>query len=359
MNIQEATARYEAWLRQQIPLLPADVRLKHRRMAESPFPFLRATFYRWAQLWPRICPELARAPRVLGVGDLHAENFGTWRDTEGRLIWGVNDFDEVAPMPYTNDLVRLAASASLAIRENDLSCNSASACEAMLIGYKECIKKGGEPFVLAERHGWLREMATNKLRDPTAFWQKLTGLPSVRTAVPPAIKSILREALPEKNLAFRIVHRQAGLGSLGRRRFTALAFWDGGWIAREAKELRASAWLWPASSSEKSILYQKAIKQAIRVPDPYVFVRGHWLIRRLAPYCSRIELSSLPKTKDELKLFHAMGWETANIHLGTKWAIREIIKHLRKQPANWLRRATQAMTKTIIADWKMWAGRSG
>jgi len=31
---------------------------------------------------------------VLAVGDLHVENFGTWRDAEGRLIWGVNDFDE-------------------------------------------------------------------------------------------------------------------------------------------------------------------------------------------------------------------------------------------------------------------------
>ena len=35
---------------------------------------------------------------------------GTWRDTEGRLIWGVNDFDEVARMPYAVDLVRLVTS---------------------------------------------------------------------------------------------------------------------------------------------------------------------------------------------------------------------------------------------------------
>ncbi len=54
------------------------------------------------------------APQVLAVGDMHLENFGTWRDADGRLVWGVNDFDEAAVMPYPLDLVRLAASIRLA-----------------------------------------------------------------------------------------------------------------------------------------------------------------------------------------------------------------------------------------------------
>ena len=40
-----------------------------------------------------------------GVGDLHVENYGTWRDAEGRLVCGNNDFDETCPLPYTNDVV--------------------------------------------------------------------------------------------------------------------------------------------------------------------------------------------------------------------------------------------------------------
>ncbi len=83
-------------------------------MKADVFMFFRATYYRWAQIWPQVCPELANAPRVLAVGDLHVENFGTWRDLEGRLIWGVNDFDEAWPMAFTIDLVRLAVSAHLA-----------------------------------------------------------------------------------------------------------------------------------------------------------------------------------------------------------------------------------------------------
>ena len=108
MNIQQATERYEAWLTSRRPLILADLELKHQRMAESPLLFLRATFYRWIQLWPEVCPDLATAPAILSVGDLHVENFGTWRDAEGRLIWGVNDFDEAYPMPYTPE-VRAAA----------------------------------------------------------------------------------------------------------------------------------------------------------------------------------------------------------------------------------------------------------
>jgi len=89
-------------------------------MTEAVFPFLRATFYRWAQLWPEICRELSRGPQVLVVGDLHVENFGTWRDAQWRLVWGVNDFDEAATAAYAADPVRLTASAYLAIEDQHL-----------------------------------------------------------------------------------------------------------------------------------------------------------------------------------------------------------------------------------------------
>jgi hypothetical protein len=337
-----------------MPLLDGDLRVKHQRMAQSPFPFLRATFYRWVQLWPQVCPELVTTPAVLGVGDLHVENFGTWRDSEGRLIWGVNDFDEVALIPYAVDLVRLAVSADFAMRENHLSCDPTDACDAILAGYREGFAEGGQPFVLAEQHRLLRDLALSELRDPTLYRQKFTQLPTVRAGLPAEVKAALNHALPEARLPFRVVHRQAGLGSLGRRRFAALAEWRGGWIAREAKELAVSAWHWESRRAAQ-ILYERAIGQAVRVPDPFVGVSGNWLIRRLAPDCSRIELGSLPKTRDELKLLHAMGRETANIHLGTKAAAGHVLKDLKRRPGKWLRRAAEAMAKATLEDWKAWA----
>jgi len=73
VNIVKSTRRYEAWMQSHTWLVPADLRLKHQRMKEGPFPFLRSTFYRWMQIWPTVDPELANAPRVLGVGDLHGK----------------------------------------------------------------------------------------------------------------------------------------------------------------------------------------------------------------------------------------------------------------------------------------------
>jgi len=359
VGIRKATEAYESWLARHVSLIPADLKLKHERMAQSPFPFLRATFYRWRQLWPEICPELDAAPKVLGVGDLHVENFGTWRDHEGRLIWGVNDFDEACVLPYTNDLVRLAASAQLAARDKHLSCDDKALCDALLAGYVDAIQRGGKALVLAERHPWLRDLAMSELRDPVQYWDKLERWRNVGQWVPRPIMRLLRAALPNPDLALRVVHRQAGLGSLGRQRFTAIAEWCGGLIAREAKELAPTAWHWEMRTpGERKILYLEAIENAIRVADPFVRLEGHWLIRRLAPDCSRIELSSLPKVKDELKLLHAMGWETANIHLGNRNAAKQVLKDLRKRPARWLFKAATLMAKAIVVDWKEWAAKS-
>ena len=147
----------------RLTLIAADLELKHQHMAEGVFPFLRATFYRWIQAWPASCPDLAAAPTVLAVGDLHSENFGTWRDAEGRLIWGLNDFDEVYPMPYTIDLVRLATSVCLAIEEDHLTLLPDDACKAILKGYQETLSEGGRPFVLAEKYPVLRAWATARL----------------------------------------------------------------------------------------------------------------------------------------------------------------------------------------------------
>ncbi len=80
MDIHKATASYERWMAARTTPVKADLAFKHKQMAEAVFPFLRATFYRWVQLWEEVCADLAAAPSVLAVGDLHVENFGTWRD---------------------------------------------------------------------------------------------------------------------------------------------------------------------------------------------------------------------------------------------------------------------------------------
>jgi hypothetical protein len=355
MDIQQATQRYETWLANRLTLLGADLELKHQRMAEGAFPLLRATFYRWVQRWPEVCPELVAAPVVLSVGDLHIENFGTWRDADGRLIWGINDFDEACPMPYTIDLARLAASAVLAIRENHLSLDPQDACDAILAGYNATLAEGGCPFVLARRHAWLRDLAQSNLRDPVAFWDKLDRLPAATEKVAPAVTAALERWLPEKGLSYKLVHRIAGLGSLGRQRLVALADWRGGLIAREAKALTVSAWRWEQEAAGgDEIFYQKILGTAMRARDPWVQLDGAWIVRRLAPDCSRVELAALPKDRDEQKLLHAMGQETANVQAGDARAKAAIRADIEKRHSHWLAKAAQAMADATEEDWKQW-----
>src|SRR5258706_15378751 len=101
MNIAKATKQYEDWLRLRLRIVEPGLQFKHEQMAAALFPFFRATFYRWLQVWPEGCEELGRGPHILSGGDLHGENFGTWRDIAGRLVWGVNDFDEGSGAAYT------------------------------------------------------------------------------------------------------------------------------------------------------------------------------------------------------------------------------------------------------------------
>ncbi|HET9407114.1 MAG TPA: DUF2252 family protein [Candidatus Sulfotelmatobacter sp.] len=354
MNIVKSTRKFEHWLSCRLDIVKPDLRLKHTRMKEGVFPFLRATYYRWAQIWPEMCQELACAPEVLAVGDLHVENFGTWRDSEGRLIWGVNDFDEVFPMAYTNDLVRLAVSAHLAAQAGHIAIKEEDICDSILEGYTESVREGGRPFVLGEQHEWLRLIAESELRDPVRFWKKMDGLPTVKN-VPISAIDALEHLMPAKGISYRVAHRVAGLGSLGHARYVAIADWHGGRIAREAKVLVASASSWAQDETRSAeIFYQTAITRAVRCLDPFVQLRGRWIVRRLSPHCSRIELATLNAKNEELRLLRAMGWETANIHLGTPNAPKRILQDLRKRKADWLHAATDDMLKQVRSDWRKW-----
>jgi hypothetical protein len=356
MDILKATGQFEDWLRQRIPAVEADLAFKHEQMRADPFLFFRATYYRWAQLWPKLCPKLARTHEVLAVGDLHIENFGTWRDAEGRLVWGINDFDEAHPLAFANDLARVAVSALLALRADPgMKLQPADVFEQLIAGYSAAVGAGGEPLVLMERHGELRRMATQELRQPAEFWQRMEAkLAAPGHELPDGLRRSLRKLLPPgvKPL-YRVLKEPKGLGSLGRRRFVAIAAWEGGWIAREAKDVVPSAVLWAAKerSGKGNPWLARTVDAAVRCADPFYTVKGRWLVRRLAPDCSRIDLEELKHHESFASLLHSMGWETANIHLGTpksRKALREALRRLRK---SWLEDAAKIMLEKSLEDW--------
>jgi hypothetical protein len=100
------------------------------------------------------------------------------------------------------------------------------------------------------------------------------------------------------------------------------------------------------------------LESAVRCRDPYVRFRKRWLARRLAPDCSRIELAALPKKRDELRLLRAMGFETANVHLGSI-APKPLKQDLKRRGSGWLLRAARAMEKAVRADHDAYRATNG
>ena len=354
-TIQEATTCYEAWMASRFEITTADLEYKHAKMADAvdAFPFFRGTYYRWAQWWPLVCPELCDVPIVLAIGDLHLENFGNWRDSEGRLCWGVNDFDEADELPFTHDLVRLAASLRFATLPQSMDVKFKQCCAAILEGYTAALKVGGDPFVLEEQHLALRTLAMSADRDPALFWKKLTkalGQPAVE---PPATAmTALLSHLPDTRLKPEYRYRQrVGMGSLGRPRYVALVEWAGGWLAREAKAMLPPVTSWLAGKDSPTRMAE-IVTNAHRAPDPFYRPGPDWISRRLAPRCSRIDLAQLTAIGDVTLLFRSMGEETANIHLGSDIEPNSLLGVLEKLPAEWLPKAAKAMAGCLLADWK-------
>ena len=396
----QATRAYRTWLSARVTITDHEWAKRGETLAKcTQFEFFRATFYRWAQWWPVVCAELADdthpdldgAPQVLGVGDLHVENFGTWRDAEGRLVWGINDFDEACCLPYTNDLVRLAASARFAIEDRHekavapTGTASASAlatkvpsaadsefraaCHELLAGYGDALDPkhgaiGRRPFILAEdeRTSWLRDIVISKLqgRGPKSefseFLKTLKDLPQIEGEVPESAWDALRRSMPVGAQGIRMGRRAAGLGSLGRQRFTAVvADWHGGVLAREAKALAPSAWRWWTEEGRRnsSHLYLTLIELAVRSPDPWLSVfegDQSWVVRRLAPDSGRVKLSALPKDGHlEDDLLRAMGHETANVHLPLG-KVSDDFEQRKGIDADWLYAAASKMADRVKGD---------
>jgi uncharacterized protein (DUF2252 family) len=91
------------------------VPVRHGRMMVSPF-----TFYRGAA--KIMAADLAETP-VAGLeaqlcGDAHLSNFGGFASPERILLFDVNDFDETLPGPFEYDVKRMAASFTIAARNN-------------------------------------------------------------------------------------------------------------------------------------------------------------------------------------------------------------------------------------------------
>ncbi len=375
MNIFRSAAGYESWLRAHLDeVVEKDLVVKHQKMAGDPFQFLRATYWRWAETIYGVCRDLKDAPHVLAVGDVHVENFGTWRDAEGRLVWGVNDFDEAAKMPYLLDIVRLAVSAVLA-KVSGIA--SAEICASIAEGYAMGLKAPA-PFVLDHDHKWLRDVVGVSDKERRKFWAKFDpariaeAKPEKVDPVSPAelrgrYRKAIERARPEPGIALEFYSREAGTGSLGRPRFFGVGSWQGGLIVREAKAMARSGWSLAHGGGHRLRCVEIA-SGPYRSPDPTYRLRGRVLVRRLSPNDFKIEVEQ-PKKKRTIKdekvkalpppqlinarMLCAMGRELASIHRGSREK-DDIEADFQARNAGWLLASVTAVARTIAGEQTEW-----
>jgi uncharacterized protein (DUF2252 family) len=134
---------------------PDLVPVRHGRMLVSPF-----TFYRGAA--KIMAADLAGTPvaglQVQLCGDAHLSNFGVFASPERRLLFDLNDFDETLPGPFEWDVKRLAASFTIAARNNGFTkMDTRAATQASVRAYREAMAGFAQMGTLAIWYAHLSE----------------------------------------------------------------------------------------------------------------------------------------------------------------------------------------------------------
>ena len=307
-DVRALTDDYERWLAGVIELVPSGLDKKHRVLASGELPFLRGTYYLWLVRVGELLPEVLAAPVVPIVGDLHVENFGTWRDRDQVRRWGVNDLDELATGPWLLDLLRLATSAVVAPH---IDLHAHDVCDELLTAYAEA-QPGAAADVTGSDSGHLAELVP-EFKDPDRFYARLAeGEPSRVPA------RVAKAAAGVAEAGWRPTwhEHEAGTGSLGHRRAVGVGpAADGSPHAREAKQLGPGTAVWASRHLSRppqvADLYRQ-VEDAVRGPAGATRVQS-WQVRDLAPDVVRIELSGLPRHHAR-RLLRSMARAVADVH---------------------------------------------
>ena len=121
---------------------PERLHLKYRAMGADAFRFFRGTCHLFYEDWPRRT-ALDRAPPTWISGDLHLENFGTYKGDDRLAYFDINDFDGAILAPCTWELARFVTGVMVAAPGLGLSASRATElCHAYLDAYAEALVDG-------------------------------------------------------------------------------------------------------------------------------------------------------------------------------------------------------------------------
>ena len=311
---------------------------KYAKMAENPFLFLRGACQLFYDTLPDTLGTLHQAPLAWCCGDLHFENFGSYKGDNRLVYFDINDFDEAALAPLTWDMLRLLT--SICCGEDALHATRAEALavsQSCLEAYRSALIAGKPLWVERETSGGLVNALLTDLqgRERAAFLDKRTtrkgqkrslkidgakALPATDAQKTAVIELMAGFAAAQKYPKFfqvlDVARRIAGTGSLGLERFVVLVEGKGspdGNYLLDIKEARASALAgrlarlgvrqaaWPGHASRVVTIQKRmqAVDHAFLHP---VTMSGlPFILKGLQPSEDRVQIGEWGKKLDLLK----------------------------------------------------------
>ncbi len=222
---------------------PHLVQLKYQTMQTDVFAFFRGTCHLFYADWPGDSP-LNDAPAAWICGDLHLQNLGSYKGDNRLVYFNINDFDEAALAPCTWDLARFLT--CLLVSASTMKINEAKAwtlCKYFLAVYTSALAKGHiRPVEEDNAVGLAKELLFQvKKRSRKDFLdahteqtgstrkllingkQTLPVTEAERAAVTALMEQWGAKQLdPQFFTVLDVVHRIAGIGSLGVERYALL-----------------------------------------------------------------------------------------------------------------------------------------
>jgi len=217
--------------------------LKYKAMSSNSFVFFRGTCHLFYEDWPENS-VLNEAPPVWVCGDLHLENFGSYKGGNRLVYFDINDFDEGSLAPATWEIARFLT--SVLVGANTLGVNQSEAialCDCFLNAYSNALALGTARTVeAATAEGMVADLLQSlKLRRRKDFLDRRTQekkgkrrfiIDNKRTAPVSSEERLLVESLiktwakkqqnPEFFKLLDVGVRIAGTGSLGVKRYVLL-----------------------------------------------------------------------------------------------------------------------------------------
>ena len=318
---------------------PQRLALKYEAMRSSPFGFFRGTAHLFYRDWPAGSP-LDRSPLAWACGDLHLENFGSYKGANGLAYFDINDFDEAVLAPAGRDLARLATSTLLAITGLGLSAAEARAFGHQAhLAYTHALRLGKPMWVeRATAHGLVKQLLRRvKRRTQSDLLAERTMLVhgrrrlriDGRRALAISAESahqveralahahVSREA-PDFYRMIDVARRIAGTGSLGLQRAVILVHGYGGRdgnVLLDLKEAAPSA-LFPGlrvrqprwrSEADRVVAIQRRV-QAVSpaLLQPLRWGRRSYILRELQPSEDRLSLARALDERERLEVAHCV-----------------------------------------------------